>query len=195
MYEIENFPQELLNPKNAAVLVGILRGIEREALRTSNDGALSQKPHPMGMGSALAHPQITTDFSESLLEFITPPVHRVEDLFTHLQHIHQFAVGELEDEILWASSMPCVLNDDSSIPVAQYGSSNNGKMKTTYRVGLGHRYGRAMQLVSGVTTTFRYRMHFGPGLHSTKTAFLICNLTKAKNISILFETFAVTSGC
>ena len=154
MHTIENFPNILLEPKNAALFSGILRGAEREALRTSYGGKLSQKPHPQGLGSALTHPQITTDFSESLLEFITPPTHRVEDLINHLDVIQRYTLSQLEDEILWTSSMPCILGDDDQIPIAQYGHSNNGKMKSIYRTGLGHRYGRAMQTVSGIHYNF-----------------------------------------
>ncbi len=155
MFAIEDFPHALFDKKNATLLSGILRGVEREALRVEyRSGAMSQKPHPIGLGSALAHPQITTDFSESLLEFITPPTHQVDDLFAHLEAIHKFAVSQLDGEMLWATSMPCILGDDASIPVARYGSSNNGLMKTTYRIGLGHRYGRAMQTVAGVHYNF-----------------------------------------
>ncbi|MFL0811082.1 MAG: glutamate--cysteine ligase [Agarilytica sp.] len=154
MFAIESFPSSLFDKKNARLLGGILRGVEREALRTNYDGALSQKAHPRGLGSALTHPQITTDFSEALLEFITPPTHSVDDLFAHLEAIHKFSATQLDDEMLWATSMPCVLGNDASIPVAQYGSSNNALMKSIYRVGLGHRYGRSMQTVAGVHYNF-----------------------------------------
>ncbi len=154
MFAIESFPQALFEKKNAALLGGILRGIEREALRTDSNGVLSQKPHPSGLGSALAHPQITTDFSEALLEFITPPTHQVDDLLAHLEAIHKYTATKLGDEMLWATSMPCVLGDDSDIPVARYGKSNNGLMKTIYRIGLGHRYGRSMQTVAGIHYNF-----------------------------------------
>ena len=154
MFQIEDFPQELFDQKNTTLLNGILRGVEREALRTHADGKLAQTPHPSGLGSALTHPHITTDFSESLLEFITPPTHRVDDLFAHLHAIHLYTTRQLHDEFLWSASMPCVLPDDQDIPVALYGNSNNGKMKTIYRIGLGHRYGRKMQTVSGVHYNF-----------------------------------------
>ena len=54
------------------VLKGLLRGIEKEGLRVDADGMLSTKPHPEGLGSALAHPRITTDFSATL-EIVTAP--------------------------------------------------------------------------------------------------------------------------
>ena len=48
-------------------LRGMRRGIEKESLRTRPDGALALTPHAPALGSALAHPHITTDFSESQL--------------------------------------------------------------------------------------------------------------------------------
>ena len=38
----------------------LARGIEKESLRVRPDGNLSQAPHPIGLGSALTHPLITT---------------------------------------------------------------------------------------------------------------------------------------
>ena len=54
-----------------ARLQGIRRGIEKESLRATNTGALAMTPHPAALGSALTHPNITTDYSESQLELIT----------------------------------------------------------------------------------------------------------------------------
>ncbi len=56
---------------NCAELKGIQRGIEKESLRVTVDGALSRQPHPLNLGSPLTHPHITTDFSEAQLELIT----------------------------------------------------------------------------------------------------------------------------
>ena len=47
-----------------------------------------------------------------------------------LNDIHQFTYNNINDEILWIASMPCRLNGDKSIPIADYGSSNIGKMKS-----------------------------------------------------------------
>jgi len=154
MFEIQSLPKKLFDKKNATMLNGILRGVEREALRTSPHGQLSQQQHPIGLGSALTHPQITTDFSEALLEFITPPTHQIEDLFSHLTAIQKFVISQLNDEILWPTSMPCSLGNSDQIPVARYGNSSNGLMKTIYRIGLGNRYGRSMQAVSGIHYNF-----------------------------------------
>ncbi len=154
MFSLETLPEGFFSKKNAPLFTGILRGVERECLRTTPEGVLARTPHPLSLGSALTHPQITTDFSESLLEFITPPTHEADDLFEHLEAIHKYVSTNIGDEILWPVSMPCMLGEDKDIPVAQYGTSNNAKMKTVYRVGLGHRYGRSMQTVSGIHYNF-----------------------------------------
>ena len=38
----------------------------------------------------------------------------------------------------------------TTIPIGRYGSSNVGRAKTVYRMGLAHRYGRRMQTISGI---------------------------------------------
>lgn len=162
--------QKLGKRKNAALLNGILRGAEREALRVNADGSLARTPHPSSLGSALTHPQITTDFSESLLEFITPPSHRSEELFEQLDLIQRFVAMQLQDELLWTNSMPCVLGDDDTIPVARYGTANNAIMKTTYRLGLGQRYGRAMQTIAGVHYNFSLPDAFWAWLRTKENA-------------------------
>ncbi len=129
-------------------------GIEKESLRVDSAGYISQRPHPEALGSALTHPTITTDFSEALLEFITPAYHGVREVARSLRHLHRFTCPRIGDEILWATSMPCMVTGDRSIPIARYGSSNVGAMKHVYRRGLGHRYGRVMQIISGVHFNF-----------------------------------------
>ncbi len=131
-----------------------LKGLEKESLRVTPDGHIAQTSHPRALGSALTHPYITTDYSEALLEFITPPLHCIEDAMEYLGDIHTFVYGELGDELLWVTSMPCAVGSDDSIPIADYGSSNVGMMKHVYRRGLGYRYGRAMQTISGVHFNF-----------------------------------------
>lgn len=150
MSELDRRLRLLAQPGARGTLRGILRGIEKESLRVDAEGRLSQRPHPAALGSALTHPSITTDYSEALLEFITPPSTSVSETLAALDQLHRFTYGELGDELLWVNSMPCVLGQDSDIPVARYGSSNIGRMKTIYRVGLGHRYGRLMQTIAGI---------------------------------------------
>lgn len=148
---------ELLNQSSAlSALASSQRGLEKESLRVGTDGAIAHTPHPSSYGSALTNPYITTDFSEALLEFITPVSDSMESLLQCLEEIHQYAYHGLGDELLWSSSMPCVLPEDSSIPIAHYGTSNIATMKSTYREGLGQRYGRAMQTISGVHYNFSF---------------------------------------
>lgn len=173
MFLIEKFPSELLDRANAPLINGILRGIEREALRVDPSGKLSQRSHPQRLGSALTHPHITTDFSEALLEFITAPTHSVSELFCQLETIHRYVVSALDNELLWTASMPCALPEtEDDIPVARYGDSHNGRMKTIYRVGLGHRYGRSMQTVSGIHYNFSLPNAFWAYFHNKEGSLL-----------------------
>ena len=139
-------------------------GLEKESLRVSRNGGIAQTPHPQGLGSPLTHPYITTDYSEALTEFITPPFEQIDDALAFLQNTQKFVYQNLDDEILWATSMPCVVAGESSIPLARYGESNAGIMKTVYRRGLGHRYGRVMQVIAGVHFNFSLAESFWPML-------------------------------
>ena len=131
------------------------RGIEKESLRITRDGSLSLRPHPQTLGSALTHSAITTDFSEAQLELITGVHDSPEGCLEELSEIHHFVHNHLDGELLWPSSMPCILGSESdSIPIGQYGRSNIGLTKTVYRRGLGHRYGRMMQTISGIHYNF-----------------------------------------
>jgi glutamate--cysteine ligase len=161
----EQIPAGLFDRENSPLLSGILRGVERESLRVTPDGYMAMTDHPRALGSALTHPQITTDFSESLLEFITPPSHRVPALFDQLAALHRFTYQHIGDEMLWSHSMPCLLAKGDEIPVARYGTTNRGQMKTIYRVGLGHRYGRVMQTVAGVHYNFSLPGSFWAFMH------------------------------
>lgn len=142
--------QEALSTLAPARLQGIRRGIEKESLRATPTGALAVTPHPSSLGSALTHPNITTDYSESQLELITGVHGSVEQCLEELTNVHQFVYRALGDELMWASSMPCSLPADETIPIGRYGSSNVGRAKSVYRMGLAHRYGRRMQTISGI---------------------------------------------
>ena len=149
MSETKNRPQ----PAAAAQLQGIRRGIEKESLRALPDGRLALTPHPLALGSALTHPHITTDFSESQLELITGVHADVEAALTELREVHQSVYQVLQaegQERLWVGSMPCGLPTDETIPLGRYGHSNVGRAKSVYRMGLGQRYGRRMQTISGI---------------------------------------------
>lgn len=144
----------------ARVLAGGRKGIEKECLRIDNDGLLSRRPHPVALGSALTNKYITTDFSEALLEFVTPALTHSWEALRSLCDIHQFTYQNLDDELLWPASMPCVIPEDRDIPLARYGSSNVGQMKTVYRRGLGYRYGRHMQTIAGVHFNYSLPVEF-----------------------------------
>ena len=136
---------------NATVdFAGGRKGIEKESLRITPNGHLSQKGHPAKLGSALTNRYITTDFSEALLEFVTPAYRTTWEALRAICDIHQFTYENLDEELLWVASMPCRIPDDVDIPLARYGNSNVGQMKTIYRRGLGYRYGRQMQTIAGV---------------------------------------------
>ncbi len=141
----------------AALSDGFLRlqrGIERETLRTDGHSLLSLTPHPSALGHKLTHPSITTDFSESQLELITPVHQTVDTLLKDLRSTHLFVARAIGHERLWAGSMPCVLPAESMIPLADYGNSNLGRLKKTYRHGLGMRYNRIMQTICAVHYNF-----------------------------------------
>jgi glutamate--cysteine ligase len=159
-----SFLQQRLAMLNTApyqqAVVGIKHGIERETLRVHADGKLALTPHASQLGSALTHPLITTDFSESLLEFITPVSDNIDTTLAQLADIHRFTIKNIAGEQFWAASMPCFISNQQQIPFAQYGSSNVGRMKTLYRKGLHNRYGSMMQAISGVHFNFSMSQSF-----------------------------------
>ena len=142
-----------------------LKGLEKESLRISESGVIAQTPHPKALGSALAHPYITTDYSEALLEFITPPFADIKQTLEFMHQLHQFVYPLLGQEMLLAASMPCGIDGDLSIPIAEYGSSNIGRMKHVYRKGLWHRYGRTMQAIAGIHFNYSVPEVLWPILH------------------------------
>ena len=154
-------------------LKGIRRGIEKESLRATAGGTLALTPHPAALGSALTHPHITTDYSESQIELITGVHATPESCLEELLRIHQFVMRSLGDEMLWVSSMPCNLPADENIPIGRYGSSNVGRAKSVYRMGLAHRYGRRMQTISGIHYNWSL-----PGVTSEQYFALIRNFRR-----------------
>jgi len=145
------------------ILIGGLRGVEKESLRTDPQGRLAKTPHPKILGSALTHPSITTDYSEAQLEFVTAPYARNWEVLQALTEVHQFTAKEaIGEELIWPASMPCFVGSEDDVPVAEFGNSNVGRMKHVYRLGLGHRYGRIMQTISGVHFNFSIPERFWP---------------------------------
>jgi glutamate--cysteine ligase len=131
-----------------------LRGVERETLRVTPDGSLAQTPHPIQLGSALTHPHITTDYAETLVEFITPAEHDIVAALKKLDNSHRFAYAQLGSELLWSQSMPGDLPDERDIQIAWYGHSHIGMLKHVYRRGLALRYGKTMQCIAGIHYNF-----------------------------------------
>lgn len=168
--------QEKIDAHPPERLAGIRRGIEKEGLRVLPTGDLALTPHPVALGSALTHPHITTDYSESQIELVTSAHRGVQQCLDELTEVHQFALRTLHaqgDEMLWVSSMPCHLPTDETIPLARYGSSNVGRAKSVYRMGLGHRYGRRMQTICGIH--YNWSM---PGVTSEQYFALIRNFRR-----------------
>ncbi|CBL47168.1 Glutamate--cysteine ligase [gamma proteobacterium HdN1] len=155
--------QQLQNQGLAPQLRQILRGLEKESLRVQPNGHLAQTQHPRALGSTLTHSSITTDYSEALTEFITPTFTDLQAPLDFLHELHQFAYSVMEDEKLWVNSMPCIMGPEESIPIAEYGTSNEGLFKHVYRHGLWHRYGRVMQTIAGIHYNMSYPLGFWVG--------------------------------
>jgi len=150
----------LINSGAPQLLQGGRKGVEKESLRVTPEGRIAQTRHPRALGSALTNEHITTDFSEALIELVTPPFDASWELLQYLLDLHQFVYRHLGDELLWATSMPCPIEGEERIPIAQYGTSNVARMKTVYRRGLGVRYGRMMQAISGVHFNYSFPERF-----------------------------------
>ena len=174
--------------ENFKSLANIGRGIEREALRVLPEGKLSEHSHYSDLGSALTHGEITTDYSETLLEFITPVSRSPEEAIAQLQDIQKYTLMNINEELLWPMSMPCFVDDADKVPLAQYGKSNIGKMKTVYRQGLKNRYGSMMQVIAGIHFNFSFSHDFWKviqGLQEEKNTKSINDFISEQYFSIL----------
>ncbi|GAA4826047.1 bifunctional glutamate--cysteine ligase GshA/glutathione synthetase GshB [Algivirga pacifica] len=138
------------NTLKASMLVEGNFGLEKENLRVNSDGTLAFSPHPAALGDKLTHPYITTDFSESQVEMITPVQDTIEEAVGFLHTLHNIVEESLEnEELLWPQSMPPILPiDEETIPIANFGEQ--GKELEEYRQYLSKVYGKRKQLVSGI---------------------------------------------
>ncbi|WP_321892295.1 glutamate--cysteine ligase [Paraburkholderia tropica] len=155
-------------PQRDALTRG-LRGIEKESLRVTRDGHLATTPHAAALGSALTHPSLTTDYSEALIEIITPAEHDASITLDKLDELHRFVYAVLarDGEMLWNESMPGLLPaSDEGIPIARYGNSNIGRLKYVYRMGLALRYGRTMQCIAGIHYNYSLNEDVWRALHA-----------------------------
>ena len=156
--------QQVKNSPVASTLASLQCGIEKEGLRVSLNGRVSHADHPKALGSSLTHTSITTDYSEALLEYITPVFKSPMAALAFMQELHSFSASQLQNtgEYLWPASMPCFLDGEDDIRIADFGSSNTGKLKHTYRVGLAYRYGKIMQSIAGLHFNFSPQDNFWP---------------------------------
>ena len=157
---IDKFLQNLSIHSCSSFLADSKIGLEKESLRVDKNGTISYKMHPEQFGSSLTNRYITTDYSEALIETVTPPCNSHNEALRYLDNIIGFIYKNLDNEYLWPASMPCIIAGDKSIPIAYYGQSNPGRMKTTYRRGLGNRYGRIMQVISGIHFNYSFSDKF-----------------------------------
>ena len=148
--------------ERGAALAGGRRGLEREGLRVTPAGRISGRAHPPELGSALCNPHITTDYSESLLELVTPTFDDNAKLAQYLGDLHHFVVRQLDEELLWAASMPGEIAGEAEVPIARYGRSHRGRFKEVYRRGLQTRYGGLMQAIAGAHFNYSFPERFWP---------------------------------
>lgn len=127
-------------------------GIEKENVRIDYQGKMAKTPHPGILGDKFVHPYITTDFSESQVEMITPPLSSIPEVHGFLETLHDVISENLENELLWPQSLPPLLPREQEIPIAQFGQAGSHKEK--YREELALRYGRERQMLSGIHFNF-----------------------------------------
>ncbi len=137
-----------------------LCGLEKESMRASQDGKIAISPHPHSLGSALTHPYITTDFTESLLEIVSPPFSQIDQLMDFMARIHGYINHHIGEEIIWPASMPPMITNSTAIKIAEYGSSHPGRIRHIYRRGLALRYGKMMQTIAGIHFNFSLSADF-----------------------------------
>jgi glutamate--cysteine ligase len=141
---------------NSKLLVEGNFGVEIESARITSSGDLALTPHPLVFGDKAENQRITTDFSESQIEMITPPLKSVEEVFKSIKEIRTEVENGMKDELLWPSSMPPRLPDEEHIPIAKFSDSKEGQEKEVYRKGLALRYGKKMQMISGIHYNFSF---------------------------------------
>lgn len=129
-------------------------GFEKEGLRIDQKGNLSITPHPDVFGNKLKNPYITTDFSESQVEIVTPTFNSLKEAYqclTFLVDIVNTAIPN--DQYIWNQSLPCILPDKYMIPLAEY-EGKKGEESRDYRINLAKKYGTKKQMISGIHYNF-----------------------------------------
>ena len=140
-------------------------GIERETHRINSDGSIALTPHPKVLATKKASQSITLDFAESQLEFMTKPHDKIEKVIDELNKIYDFTKKQINDELMWPFSMPPVLPDEEDIPIARFPHLADGQDKETYREGLSVRYGKKIQMISGIHYNYSFSDQLIDQLH------------------------------
>lgn len=131
-------------------------GVELESQRVKSTGDLALTPHPSVFGDKAENPHITTDFSESQIEMVTPSFKSVKEVYASLQEIYDKVKSGIGDELLWPLSMPPRLPNEEAIPIAKFSDTEEGREKELYRKGLALRYSKKMQMISGIHYNFSF---------------------------------------
>lgn len=143
-------------------------GLEKENVRVDKEGNLALTAHPQAFGNKLENPYITTDFSESQVEMITPVFNTVEEAYLFLEALQDIVVQELHEreEYLWTSSNPPALPRDEEIPIARL----NDSFEDGYRLKLAQKYGRTKQMLSGIHYNFSFNEGFLKKLYAASNS-------------------------
>lgn len=150
----EDITELLISKFNKIDLERIEVAIEHETVRIQN-GRISKNNHPASFEPKQDHKYITTDFSESQMEFITPVYCTSEDLYNFSNTLYDIAVLELsEDELLLPYSMPMLIESDEEIREASFNNDEMGLKSSNYRAYLTKKYGKRKQTISGIHFNF-----------------------------------------
>lgn len=144
-------------------------GLEKESVRVTHEGKLAKTPHPKTFGDKSKNPYITTDFSESQVEVITPRMDSLEEAHSMLETLQNIVSLHLEDELLWPQSTPPILPDEEDIPIAQFKDNDSNDDSYIYRKGLAEKYGRKNQMISGIHYNFSFKERFLKKLYNAST--------------------------
>lgn len=143
-------------------------GIEKEGLRVLDSGELALTKHPKTFGNRSFHPYIQTDFSESQLELITPPLDSIGETNRWLNAIHDVTLRTIpKDEFIWPMSMPVVLPEASTIPIAELDDERD----VAYRKHLADKYGKNKQMLSGIHYNFELDKEMMKQLYLNQTDY------------------------
>ena len=155
-WDFSEISKSFLKDNKGKLLVEGNFGLEKECQRIISTGDLALTPHPPVFGDKTKNPHITNDFSESQIEMITIPFNSAEEAYESLNTINLKVENGIGNELLWPLSMPPKLPDEEGIPIACFPGSENGKNMETYRKGLALRYGKKMQMISGIHYNFSF---------------------------------------